>query len=120
MESKSAVRALGALAQDSRLAIFRLLVSKGPGGLNAGAIGERLDIPPATLSFHLKELDRAGLVVQRQEGRFVIYAADFAAIADLVAFLTENCCGGNVCIATSRRTRASVPARPRRGATSKA
>ncbi len=114
METKAAVQALGALAHDSRLGVFRLLVSRGPQGMNAGSIGERLDIPPATLSFHLKELSHAGLVTQRQEGRFVIYAADFDAIAALVGFLTENCCGGNVCIATKPRAKASVPMRGRR------
>lgn len=114
METKAAVQALGALAQDSRLAIFRLLVSRGPEGMNAGSIGERLDIPAATLSFHLKELGHAGLITQRQEGRFVIYAADFDAIAALVGFLTENCCGGNVCIATKPRSKAGLSMRGRR------
>ncbi len=120
METKAAVRALSALAHDSRLGIFRLLVARGPEGLNAGAIGERLDIPPPTLSFHLKELDYAGLVTQRQEGRFVVYAADFEAISALLEFLTENCCGGNVCIATKPRGRQATPSRGRRGATTKA
>ncbi len=120
METTSAVKALGALAQTSRLAIYRLLVSRGPRGMVAGEIGERLDIPPATLSFHLKELHHAGLVTQRQHGRFVIYAADFDAIGALVAFLTENCCGGNVCIATKPRTRQSVAAASRRSLAAKA
>ncbi len=99
METKRAVKALGALAQASRLAVFRLLVSRGPQGMAAGSIGERLDIPPATLSFHLKELDHAGLVTQRQDGRFVIYAANFGEMETLISFLTENCCGGNPCVA---------------------
>ena len=99
METKRAVKALGALAQASRLAIYRLLVSRGPQGMAAGSIGEQLDIPAATLSFHLKELDHAGLVTQRQDGRFVIYAANFDEMETLIGFLTENCCGGNPCVA---------------------
>ncbi|HEV3010661.1 MAG TPA: metalloregulator ArsR/SmtB family transcription factor [Burkholderiales bacterium] len=97
METKQAVQALSALAQDSRLAIFRLLVQAGPAGLAAGAIGEKLDLPPATLSFHLAGLTRAGLAQSRQEGRFVIYTASFEHMNGLVAFLTENCCGGATC-----------------------
>lgn len=95
MKTNSALDALSALAQESRLAIFRLLVERGPEGLAAGEIGERLGIPAATLSFHLKELSRAGLVASRQEGRFVIYSADFGTMNNLVGFLTENCCRGN-------------------------
>jgi ArsR family transcriptional regulator, arsenate/arsenite/antimonite-responsive transcriptional repressor len=97
METKQAVQALAALAQDSRLAIFRLLVQAGPAGLAAGAIGEKLDLPPATLSFHLAGLTRAGLAQSRQDGRFVIYSASFESMNALVAFLTENCCGGATC-----------------------
>jgi len=104
METTQAVQALSALAQESRLAIFRLLVQAGPGGLAAGAIGEKLDLPPATLSFHLAGLTRAGLAQSRQDGRFVIYSADFAAMNSLVGFLTENCCQGASC-ETSPRTR---------------
>lgn len=89
--------ALAALAQESRLAIYRLLVQTGPDGIAAGAIGEALHLPPATLSFHLKELSRAGLAVSRHEGRYVIYSADFAAMSRLVGFLTENCCGRDTC-----------------------
>jgi len=92
-----AVQALSGLAQNSRLAIFRLLVQAGPGGIAAGAIGDRLDLPPATLSFHLAGLTRAGLAQSRQEGRFVIYRADFENMNKLVAYLTENCCGGQSC-----------------------
>ena len=116
MEPKRAVKALAALAQASRLAIYRLLVSRGPEGMAAGAIGERLQIPPATLSFHLKELDHAGLVTPRQAGRFVIYAANFDEMEALLEFLTENCCGGNVCVATKRHARQSAKSRPRRAA----
>jgi len=97
METKQAVQALGALAQDSRLGIFRLLVQAGPEGMAAGQIGEKLDLPPATLSFHLAGLSRAGLAQSRQEGRFVIYSADFAAMNALLGFLSENCCGGRDC-----------------------
>jgi DNA-binding transcriptional ArsR family regulator len=97
MENKSAVTLLTALAQESRLAIFRLLVTQGPEGLPAGKIGELLDLAPATLSFHLKELSRAGLLQSRQDGRFVYYAADFDAMAALIGFLMENCCAGSAC-----------------------
>ena len=97
METTQAVSALSALAQPSRLAAFRLLVAAGPQGMAAGAIGEKLDLPPATLSFHLAGLTRAGLAQSRQEGRFVIYTANFENMNSLVAFLTENCCGGASC-----------------------
>ena len=97
METKRAVQALSALAQDTRLGIFRLLVQAGPQGMPAGQIGEQLDLPPATLSFHLAGLARAGLAQSRQDGRFVIYSADYAAMNALVGFLSENCCGGREC-----------------------
>lgn len=97
MENKAAVGLLGALAQETRLAIFRLLVTEGPTGMAAGEIGEKLGIPPATMSFHLKALSHAGLVESRQQSRFVYYAANFQAMNDLVAFLTENCCHGLPC-----------------------
>lgn len=97
METKSAVAALASLAQDSRLAIFRTLVESGPEGLPAGLISEATGIPPSSLSFHLKELTHAHMATQRQEGRFVIYAPNFATVNELVAFLTENCCGGKPC-----------------------
>lgn len=92
-----AVDALAALAQRSRLAIYRRLVEAGPGGMPAGEIGEALELPPATLSFHLAQLARAGLVRGRQEGRYVIYSADFEGMNALVGFLTENCCSGAAC-----------------------
>lgn len=107
MKINSALDALSALAQESRLAIFRLLVERGPEGLPAGEIGERLGIPAATLSFHLKELSRAGLVASRQEGRFVIYSADFGTMNDLVGFLTENCCRGNPALCSPPAGRSS-------------
>jgi ArsR family transcriptional regulator len=97
MEMMQAVKALSGLAQNTRLAIFRLLVQAGPQGIAAGAIGEKLELPPATLSFHLAGLTRAGLARSRQEGRFVIYSADYAAMNALVGFLTENCCAGASC-----------------------
>ena len=104
METKQAIQSLAALAQESRLSIFRLLIQAGPAGMAAGAIGEALDLPPATLSFHLAGLARAGLAQSRQEGRFVIYSADYAAMNALVGFLTENCCQGATC-ETPTRTR---------------
>lgn len=98
METIEAVRALSALAQESRLSIFRLLVQAGAEGIAAGSIGEKLDLPPATLSFHLAGLTRAGLARSRQEGRFVIYSADFEGMGHLLAYLTEDCCGGKACV----------------------
>lgn len=103
METEQVVDALAGLAQRSRLAIFRLLVQAGPKGMPAGAIGEKLELPPATLSFHLAHLARAGLVHGRQEGRFVIYSADFDRMNALVGYLTDNCCAGASC-APRRRT----------------
>lgn len=102
METKQAIDALSGLAQESRLAAFRLLVQAGPQGLSAGVIGEKLGLPPATLSFHLAHLVRAGLVRSRQEGRYVIYRADYRAMNALVGFLTENCCQGAACEAPAR------------------
>ena len=102
-----AVAALAALAQETRLGIYRLLVEAGPEGLAAGKIGEELDLPPATLSFHLAQLARTGLAKSRQDGRFVIYSADFESMNGLVGYLTENCCGGRACAPnrTSRKER---------------
>ena len=94
METKDAVTALAALAQETRLSAFRLLVEAGPEGLPAGEVGQRLGIPAATLSFHLKELSHADLVTARQEGRFIYYAANFEHMAALMTFLTQNCCRG--------------------------
>jgi len=95
MKTNEAVRALAALAQDSRLAAYRLLVQQGPSGLAAGEIAAALHISPATLSFHQKELSHAGLVLSRQESRFIFYSADFAAMNELLAFMTENCCAAD-------------------------
>ncbi|MDN4573607.1 transcriptional regulator [Pandoraea cepalis] len=97
MEQNLVVRALGALAHDSRLAIFRALVVAGPSGMAAGEIAQRLGIAPSSLSFHLKDLTHADLVAPRQEGRFVIYTANFEAMNGLIGFLTENCCAGASC-----------------------
>jgi DNA-binding transcriptional ArsR family regulator len=97
MDTKQALAALSSLAQDSRLAVFRLLVQVGPEGMAASKIAERLDISPSSLSFHLKELSHAGMVGSRQDGRFVIYSADVGAMNGLIGFLTENCCGGLPC-----------------------
>ena len=92
MEVKSAIDALAALAQESRLAVFRLLVREGPDGVPAGAIAELLGIPAPTLSFHLNQLSAAGLVISRREGRSIIYAANFPGMRDLLGFLVEDCC----------------------------
>jgi len=94
MENKAAVAALASLAQDTRLSIFRLLVQAGPEGVPAGYIGEALNVPPSTLSFHLKELVHAGMVSSRQQGRFIYYSTDFEQMAALMTFLTQNCCWG--------------------------
>ena len=99
MESDNVVRALGALAQEHRLALFRLLVQAGPEGLAAGVIAEALGVPASSLSFHLAQLSNAGLIGQRRAGRSLIYTADYAAMNALVGFLTENCCGGGVACA---------------------
>ncbi len=95
MKSADAVAALAALAQETRLAVYRLLVQQGPSGMAAGEIAAAVKTSPATLSFHLKELAHAGLVSSRQDGRFVYYAANFAAMNDLLSFLTENCCAAD-------------------------
>jgi len=93
MDAIRAVAALSALGQETRLALFRLLVERGPDGLPAGVIAERLGVPPSSLTFHLQHLHRAGLLTQRRLHRQLIYAADFAAMNGLVLYLTDNCCG---------------------------
>jgi DNA-binding transcriptional ArsR family regulator len=100
MEMTDALEALGALAQESRLSVFRLLVQRGPEGLAAGQIAERLDIAPATLSFHLGQLGQAGLVTSVRNGRSIVYAADFKGMERLMGFLYENCCQG-ACVPAS-------------------
>ncbi|MFA6902769.1 MAG: metalloregulator ArsR/SmtB family transcription factor [Gallionellaceae bacterium] len=104
MKIKNAVEALSALAQESRLSIFRLLVQAGKEGVAAGAIGEQLGIPGATLSFHLKELAHAKLVKSRTAGRYVIYSASFTEMDKLIAYLTENCCAGDAAQCAPRKT----------------
>jgi len=114
MEKTDAVAALGALAQDNRLDVFRLLVQAGPDGMTAGAIAEALDLPPNTLTFHFDRLRMAGLATVRREGRSMIYAAQFETMNALLGFLTENCCGGAPCAPAANckpaRKRAKVPA----------
>jgi len=97
MDAKIAVAALGALAHDTRLALFRLLVERGPNGLAAGAIAAALGVPSSSLTFHLQQLTHAGLITQRRMSRQLIYAVDFAAMNGLMGYLTENCCGGQSC-----------------------
>src|SRR5690242_20103214 len=94
MKKSAVIAALGALAQETRLDVFRRLVQKGPEGLPAGEIGSRLGQPSPTMSFHLNQLRFAGLVTSRRESRSIIYSANFKAMNDLVAYLTENCCEG--------------------------
>lgn len=101
MDNQATIAALSALANEHRLAVFRLLVQAGPEGRAAGAIAEELDLPASSLSFHLAHLTRAGLIVQRRESRSLIYFADFIAMNALVGFLTENCCGGASCAPAS-------------------
>src|SRR5215469_3115849 len=107
MESNTAVEALAALAQDSRLQVYRVLVQAGPEGLAASELAERLGIPANTLSFHLKTLSHADLVQARQEGRFIYYSANYERMNALLEFLTDNCCGGRSCMpaTTSARKR---------------
>lgn len=100
MKQPQVIEALSALAQDSRLEVFRLLVRKGPAGLAAGEIARQLGVPNSSLSFHLSQLQDAGLVSQRRHGRSLIYSADYARMNALMAFLTENCCEGEECAAT--------------------
>jgi len=97
METKEVIAALAALAQESRLATFRALVQAGPEGMAATRIAELIGAAPSSLSFHLKEMSHAGLVTSRQDGRFVIYSANYATMNGLIGFLTENCCGGMPC-----------------------
>jgi ArsR family transcriptional regulator, arsenate/arsenite/antimonite-responsive transcriptional repressor len=97
MKAPAAVEALGALAQEHRLTLFRLLIQAGDGGMPAGAIAESLGVPNSSLSFHLAHLTRAGLIQQRRQGRSLIYTADYAAMNALVGYLMENCCGGATC-----------------------
>jgi ArsR family transcriptional regulator len=101
MNHRDIVRALAALAQESRLAVFRLLVTRGPEGYSAGEISEKLDIPGPTLSFHLKELTQAGLITPRKASRFIYYAPAFDRMNELLGYLTENCCSQGAACATA-------------------
>jgi DNA-binding transcriptional ArsR family regulator len=121
MDNTQTVEALAALAHETRLAIYRMLVEQGPAGLSAGVIAERLSLPPSSLTFHLQHLHRAHLVTQRRLSRQLIYAADFSTMNGLVAYLTENCCGRKgacapICNPASSSEGASdeAPARTRR------
>ena len=119
MESKAAVAALAALAQATRLQVFRCLVEAGPHGLAAGELANRLGVAPATLSFHLKELSHAALVESRQDGRYIFYSANYAAMNGLLAYLTENCCArdGADCGTPACTSGAPVRRRQRRKST---
>ena len=124
MESNAAVSALEALAQDNRLAVFRSLVQAGPSGLTPSALSEALDLPPPTLSFHLSQLRHAGLVDATRNGRSLTYVARYETMNGLIAYLTENCCGGSPCapvcapVSKSELKEKSdeAPSRPRRRA----
>lgn len=109
MKIPAVIEALGALAHEHRLAIYRLLVQRGPEGLPAGTIGQRIGLLPSSLTFHLQNLQRAGLITQRRDSRQLIYSADFTVMNGLVSYLTENCCGtgGAECCAP-----ALLPAKP--------
>ncbi len=119
MKTTDAVAALGALAQESRLDVFRLLVQAGPQGLPAGQVAEKLELAGPTLSFHLAQLRHAGLVLARRQGRSIIYAANFAAMERLLGFLTQNCCRGEGCglpaaVTSIKGAEDATPARARR------
>lgn len=118
MELKDATRALSALGHATRLAIFRLLVEAGPEGMMAGEVADRLDLPGATLSFHLKELSGAGLIRGEPRGRHICYRAEFEAMEGLIAFLTHNCCGGDQsqCAPAARASAARASAATMAGA----
>jgi DNA-binding transcriptional ArsR family regulator len=111
MEQSQALAALGALSQETRLQLYRLLVTCGPAGLSAGNIAERLGVIPSSLSFHLQNLVHAGLITQRRTGRLMIYAAEYGAMNALLAYLTENCCGGDaVCVPACDPVAVAAPA----------
>ena len=105
MESKESVAVLASLAQETRLAVFRYLVTAGEEGMSAGEIASALDVPAPTLSFHLKELERASIINSRRDGRLIYYSANYAGMKALIDFLTEDCCRGHpeVCFGSKRR-----------------
>jgi ArsR family transcriptional regulator, arsenate/arsenite/antimonite-responsive transcriptional repressor len=116
METSQVLRSLAALAQEHRLAIFRLLVEAGPAGIAAGRIAERVGLPAATTSFHLKELVNAGLAVANPQSRFIYYRAEYTTMNGLVRYLTENCCAGSACDAPCAPRRPPKPTARRRSA----
>ena len=113
MEARQAIAALGALAHETRLAVHRLLVQRGPDGLSAGTIAQALELSPSSLTFHLQQLMHAGLITQRRMSRQLIYATDFAVMNALMGYLTENCCGGDavfrVPVCSPQATATAVP-----------
>lgn len=114
MKASEVTASLAALAHEKRLEIFRLLVKRGPEGFPAGVIADKLGLPAPTLSFHIKELDRAGLVSARQDGRFIHYSANFGAMRELVDFLTAHCCSLSDELCTTDCLPAAQPARRKR------
>lgn len=114
MDARQAITALGALAHETRLQVFRMLVQRGPDGLSAGTIANELGIPPSSLTFHLQQLAHAGLVTQRRISRQIIYATDFAAMNQVMGYLTENCCGNAETCAPVCRPAAASTSRPER------
>ena len=116
MKTPAVIDALGALAHEHRLAIYRLLVQRGPEGLPAGAIGGRVGLVPSSLTFHLQNLQRAGLIAQRRESRQLIYSADFAVMNGLVGYLTENCCGNSTAECSAKCAPAQSAKPPKRAA----
>lgn len=109
MEAQAVIRALGALAQEHRLAAYRLLVQAGPEGMAAGALAEALAVPASSMSFHLAQLTNAGLVIQRRQSRSIIYSADYPAMNALMSYMTENCCLGVPCTADAECSPTSKP-----------
>jgi len=118
MKTPEVIGALGALAHEYRLAIYRMLVEQGPGGLPAGLIGQRIGLVPSSLTFHLQALQRAGLITQQRASRQLIYSADFTAMNELVGYLTDKCCSATdaSCEAGCEPARTTRPAKRRSAA----
>jgi|SRR5665213_713291 len=114
MKTAQVIAALGALAHEHRLAVYRLLIERGPDGLPAGAIAERIGLVPSSLTFHVQALQRAGLITQRRIGRQLFYAADYSAMNALVGYLTENCCGQSEGVCAPSCLPARVPVKSRK------